>query len=235
MSHELHDQATDQNNTDVGGSDGDKDVNKDTNRDVDKTSDADKKSIAGGDDLPADADKEVEGDKDTDPDKKDGDDKDKIADGAPEAYEQFKLPEGMKMDEAVLGSFSDLAKTDNLTQEQAQKYIDLVSEMPDKIMAEQQKVWSDQREKWVDELKSDSDLGGKNFVETAERARRALRTFGNPELINFMNVTGFGDNADLVRMFVKIDKATGEGKSVDGDPKNVSEVPLANRLYPDNK
>jgi len=138
-------------------------------------------------------------------------------------YTDFTMPEGQKMDDSVLGEFRGLAKDMGLTQENAQKLVDLGFKLAgsntEALQGSQQETWTKQRETWVNELKNDKEFGGENFNANIEQAKLALRRFGDDSIRGFLESTGFGDHAGLVKMFAKIARETGEMATVDGVPR----------------
>jgi hypothetical protein len=137
--------------------------------------------------------------------------------GAPETYTSFTLPEGVVIEPAMLSKITAEMKAANLTQEQAQKFIDLSTENSKSIIETQAREWKSIRETWVGEIKNDKEYGGQKFGETIERANRALNKFGTPELKTFLANSGYGDSPELIKLLAKVDKAVGEDKSVDGN------------------
>jgi hypothetical protein len=152
--------------------------------------------------------------------------------GAPEAYTDFTMEEGAALNETVLGDFKETAKDLGLSQEGAQKLVDLGMKLTEQNAAAQQESWDKTRDGWVEQIKSDTEYGGDKFDATLERANRALRQYGSEGLIQFLGDTGYGDNPELIKMFAKIDTATGEDKSIDGSPANTDGRSLADVMYP---
>ncbi len=140
------------------------------------------------------------------------------------------------MPEQTTAKFSEIAKSLGLSQENAQKLVDVAAENSKFHADEQAKAWAKQREDWVGSLKSDKEFGGDKFNETVERANRAFKQFASPELTKFLAESGFGDNAELIKMFAKIDSKIGDDKILDGagnikqDNRSAAEI-----LYPTNK
>jgi len=165
---------------------------------------------------------------------KPGDDKGKKpAEGAPEKYETFTAPEGVTLDQEMLGRFTGVAKELNLPQVGAQKLVDLAAEHAKNILAQQQTKWSEIRQEWVNEIKTDKEFGGEKFNETVVSAKRALSKFGSPKMVEFLESTGYGDNAELIRFLARVDKGTREDKIVDGDPAGGAPKSAADVIYPD--
>jgi hypothetical protein len=151
--------------------------------------------------------------------------------GAPEKYVDFKMPEGFQMEAEILEKFMPIAKELNLTQDAAQKVIDLATEHVKILESKQVDSFMKVREGWVESIKSDKDFGGAKFGETIERAKRALTKFGSREFATLLDDSGYGDNPELIRFLAKVDKAIGEDKTVDGLPSTASSKSAAQVLY----
>ena len=154
--------------------------------------------------------------------------------GAPEQYADFTMPEGYEANPELLQGFSELAKSHNLTQEQAQAFIDLAAKQQQGVQQAQQEYWDGVREQWVQSLKDDAEFGGAKFDETVIRAQRVLKTHGSPELTKFLQDTGYGDNKDLVVMLAKIDKLYGEPLPAEGAPAGKTQKSAAEVMYPNS-
>ena len=154
---------------------------------------------------------------------------------APE-YESFNFPEGMTLSEAVLKDFTALARKSKLTQEEAQKFVDLSTFMTTERLKKEASELEALGQRWREELRTDPDFGGDKEKETVERANRALRRYGSAALIKFLNQTGTGNNPELVKAFARIDKNTGEDSLINGEPpppekkaKSAAEVMFPNQ------
>ena len=144
----------------------------------------------------------------------------------PESYE-LKMPEGIELDKAAAEEFSTIAKELKLDQPTAQKLADIAAKM------QQRQVESHQNlvQSWVEQVKADKDIGGDKLTENLGVARKALETFGSPELRDVLNATGFGNHPEVIRAFYKIGKAISEDKFVKGAPPG-PEADLAKRMFP---
>ncbi len=161
--------------------------------------------------------------------KKEAEDKAK-GENAPEKYEDFKLPEGIEMDQAALDKFLPLAKEVNLTQEQAQKFIDLRAETVQAESKNQWDVWNKTQDTWVTEAKGDSEIGGANFDENVGLAKKTMEAYGNESLKDLIDVTGAGNHKEFIRFLAKIGKDIGEDKlHISGG--NATEQDKAGRIY----
>jgi hypothetical protein len=163
--------------------------------------------------------------------------------GAPEQYEQFTLPEGLAVDEQRLDSFQEWAKEQNFSQEQAQKAVDYMTGEMDGLMQDAMKAQLDAYREtqiaWRDAFEKDPEIGGDKRQETEAAAVRALRTFGNPELVKLLDLydpetnpegMGLGNHPAVIRAFAKMGKLLNEDGNIAGDTDG-SEAPIEDRWY----
>lgn len=124
---------------------------------------------------------------------------------APEKYE-FSAPEGQELDANALAVFEPIAKELGLSQEQAQKLVDIYPQ----IQQQQAEAWSKQVADWGEQVKADKEIGGDKFNASVGAAQRALDQFGNTELREYLNASGLGNHPALVRFCAKVGKAMAE-------------------------
>nr|WP_154927527.1 peptidase [Pantoea agglomerans] len=149
-------------------------------------------------------------------DKKDGD---KKPEGAPEAYE-FKAPEGGELDKEAVAQFEPIARELNLSQEQAQKLVDLYgSKVMPQLMKQQADTWQKQVADWGTAAKEDAEIGGDKFDGNLTRAKQAMDKFATPQLREFLETTGMGNHPELIRVFVKVGAAMSEDSLVTSNEK----------------
>ncbi|WP_257840115.1 peptidase, partial [Salmonella enterica] len=152
--------------------------------------------------------KPADGDKPED--KKPGEDKEQKQEGAPEKYE-FKPAEGQEIDTAALEQFEPIARELNLTNEQAQKMVDLYgTKIMPMVQQKQAEAWQKTTEQWAADVKADKEIGGDNLTSNLSAAQRALAQFGTPKLKEYLEGTGLGNHPELVKAFVKVGKAMSE-------------------------
>lgn len=133
---------------------------------------------------------------------------------APEAYEDFTLPEGMEMDADVLGEFKSLAKELNIPQAKAQKLIDFQTQLATKQAEQYQAAVIKQGQDWAAEVRNDPVLGGENYEKSVESAIKVIQSFGDPALTEFLKSTGLGNNPALFKFCHRISAAISEDKFV---------------------
>ena len=140
-------------------------------------------------------------------------DKDKPA-GAPEAYEDFTLPEGMEMDAEVLGEFKNLAKELNIPQAKAQQLIDFQTQLATKQAEEYQAAVVKQSQEWAASIKNDPEIGGENYEKSVASAIKVIQSFGDPALTELLNQSGLGNHPALFKFCHRISAAISEDKFV---------------------
>lgn len=151
---------------------------------------------------------------------------------APEKY-QFKLPEGGEsFDEQVLSTYSEVAKSLDLSQEAAQTLLDKVAPV---IGAQMSARMAAVHDEWRAATRADPEIGGAKLTESMGHAHRFLQSFASPELREMLSKPGLGDHPEIVRMVVKAGRALSADKFVAGSggvgPSN-SEEAILSKLYP---
>ncbi|MBT9575533.1 MAG: peptidase [Pseudomonas umsongensis] len=143
--------------------------------------------------------------------------------GAPEAYTDFTLPEGMEMDAEVLGEFTGLAKELNISQESAQKLIDLQSKIATQQAEQYQAAVIKQGEQWKEAVKNDPELGGENYDKSVASAVKVIQAFGDDGLRDLLNNSGLGNHPALFKFCHRVSQAISEDKFV--IPGNQQQAP----------
>lgn len=145
----------------------------------------------------------------------------------PESYD-LKMPEGVELDKAAADEFTAIAKELKLDQATAQKLADVAAKQAQRQAEGHAKLV----ESWVEQVKTDKDIGGDKLNENLAVARKALESFGTPELKDVLNSTGFGNHPEVIRAFYKIGKAISEDRFVAGSPKSGASNDPAKKLFP---
>jgi hypothetical protein len=151
---------------------------------------------------------------------------------APEVYE-FKAQEGREFDPEVIKSFSEIAKELDLPQDAAQKVLDKVAP---KILERQMQALETVRNEWAESARTDKEFGGDKLNDNLVVAKKALDSFGSPELRKLLNESGLGNHPEMIRMMYRAGKAISEDRFVGGTrggqksgPKGFND--LASALY----
>lgn len=148
--------------------------------------------------------------------------------GAPEQYE-FKAVEGAEISTEVMGKFSEVAKELNLPQDAAQKILDKMAPV---MAARQVEAIEVAKTQWADTARSDKEFGGDKLAENLSVAKKALDTFGSPELRSLLNESGLGNHPEIIRAFYRAGKAISEDGFVPGGRASGAPTDPAKRLFP---
>jgi len=144
----------------------------------------------------------------------------------PESYE-FTMPDGVALAKTAADEFTALAKELKLDQASAQKVADVGAKMAQRqVEAHAQLV-----ESWVESVKTDKEIGGDKLAENLAIARKAIDTFGTPELKDVLNATGFGNHPAVIKAFYKAGMAISSDRFVSGSPKG-PENDMAKKMFP---
>ena len=130
--------------------------------------------------------------------------------GAPETYEAFTVPEGTTLDAAAVEAFTTEARELNLTQDQAQKLVDLHAQQAQGWLQGLYDAHARQRADWVAAAKADSEIGGTDHTDKVAVAKDALARFGTPELSQALEESGLGSHPEVVRFFHRVGKAVAD-------------------------
>lgn len=141
----------------------------------------------------------------------------------------LKTPENSDLTQAEIDEVLNLAKENNLTQEQAQKIVDARASSISGYVSRTMEKHKEQVAAWADSVKSDKELGGENYKKTIELSRRAIDKYASPALKKALDESGYGNHPELVRVFKRFGETISDSKMVHGSksaatPKFAHEV-----------
>lgn len=160
----------------------------------------------------------------------------KPAEGAPEKYEDFKLPEGIELKGEQLEQATKLFKDLNLPQAAAQSLVDYHTTQLKAAATAGTETMNTMRSDWQAAVKADPEIGSKLPVVKAE-VSRALDSLNNPALVTefkaAMDLTGVGDNPAFIKAFYKMAQMVNEGRPVSGKgPSPLGQSPSGTQPKP---
>ena len=153
----------------------------------------------------------------------------------PDTYADFSLPEGMPLDEALLTEATPLFKELGLTQEQAQKLVDLQAKQVQAGSQSQVGAFNQLMDDWREKSMNDSEFGGDKFDESIAVARSAIDKFGTPELKQLLEEHGVGNHPEVIRLMVKVGKLTAEDVPGTSGAQSTPEQDRVSQLYPNDR
>jgi hypothetical protein len=146
---------------------------------------------------------------------------------APEQYADFNMPEGYAMQGELGDEFKSVAKELGLTQEQAQKLVDLDVKRANAQAASVHKATAE----WLAAAQTDKEFGGDALTENVAIAKKAIDAFGTDALKDLLQQTGLGNHPEMIRAFYRAGKAISEDRFVGGS-KSSGQPSTAQRMYP---
>ncbi len=167
--------------------------------------------------------------------------------GAPEAYEPFTLPDGMDMNapdvQEAMSEAEGVFKELGLTQEQAQKLIDLHTKHWIGGAVEDEENFNSQLQaqidNWGEQTKRDPEFGGSRLNQAKVYVNRAISKLGGKSLLNALTKeTGVINHPAVWRAFARMgrdyfteDKFVRNSRT--GRAGDNSPIGMARRVYPD--
>ena len=133
-------------------------------------------------------------------------------------YGEFKLPEGVAADADSLKPATELFAETGLSQEQAQKFIDLAMARESAAAQRGVQAFVDLQNQWVSEIKADPDIGGDRLKTSLASAARAIDRLNVPGLREALNFTGAGNHPAVVKAFVRLGQMISEDRYRPGSP-----------------
>lgn len=135
--------------------------------------------------------------------------------GAPEKHEDFKMPEGTELDAEVGAAFQGVAKELNLSQEQAQGFLDKMAPVLQKRSADRIAAISNE---WMEQSKADKEFGGQKLMQSLSDIARLRDTFArnadgsiDADIQEFLS-SPMGNHPGALRLLSRIGRAFGEAK-----------------------
>lgn len=169
---------------------------------------------------------EAEGEQSSDEEKKGEETKEA---GAPENYELI-LPKKTQLQSEDIDRIAAYARERGLSNEQAQEIVKIEHDAIEKfVTVEADRLRDLSQKEWVNQTKNDKEIGGEAYGKNIEMAKRVVTKFADEKLINELDVTGFGNHPELVRMLVRIGKQMAEdslvvSKAQQGPKKSMEEL-----------
>lgn len=141
--------------------------------------------------------------------------------GAPEKYSDFKAPEGYEVDAEAIAKATPIFKELGLSQDQAQKLVDLYADASLKASQAPYEMYETMRNDWRDKVIKDPAIGDGTGLKPEVKATlgRAIDSLPADVARDFraaMDLTGAGDNPAFIKAFYNLAQRMGEGTTVRG-------------------
>jgi hypothetical protein len=149
----------------------------------------------------------------------------------PEKY-NLKLPEGSLLEPSHLERIAAEAKQRGLSEHDAQKLLERDHQAYAGFVESQQKALATQVTAWSEAAQKDTEIGGEAFAQNAELAKRVVSRFATEQFRKDLEVTGFGNHPELVRVFARIGKAMSDDQLVlPGSQGNTAKKSIEDVFY----
>lgn len=153
-------------------------------------------------------------------------------------FEEYELNlfEGSNLTEEDLNEIAAEASRLNLSKEDAEKLLQLKDSAYKKAVAQKEQEYAAKIEKARKEIENDPEFVGDKKEESFASISRAVKQFGDPELIALLNTPEVGNNLVIAKFLKRIGDAIAPdslpGKGVATAPANKSSEALQN-WYPE--
>lgn len=138
---------------------------------------------------------------------------------APE-YDDFNLPEGFEaLDETLLAEAAPLFKENGLSQEEAQKFVDLYANAIKQQNEASLQAFTELNNKNKEAIENHPEFGGDKLEESSVDCARAIDVVMGDKAKEFrdlVNQTGLGNHPLMFELLTKVGKSINEDGIVDG-------------------
>jgi hypothetical protein len=117
---------------------------------------------------------------------------------------QLKMPDGVQLDQELLGEATPVLREIGLTNEQANKLVPLVGRVQERLFQQQHDEFGAMKADWAKQVKADPNIGGKNWPETERLCAIAMNAGGAPkgsEFRELLDESGLGNHPAVIRLF----------------------------------
>lgn len=146
----------------------------------------------------------------------------------PEKYD-FETDDDSPLSDAALDKIAQYAKEQGLSQEAAQKLVDIQEDNMKQLKEAQVEELKTAAEGWKSAAEADKEIGGDEFGKNCELAKRVVDRFGTEDFKQTLNETGLGNHPELLRFVSRIGREVSEDTLVLPGSQNTK----AERTYED--
>jgi hypothetical protein len=147
-------------------------------------------------------------------------------------YSDFTLPENMEMNEEVLNNLKGFAKEKGLSQDDAQKIVDMGAGLVEQTNKAIEDNANEIYNTWQDELKADKEVGGDKLPENVGVVLKALEKLDpEGEVRGLLQDSRLIDNPKFFKTILKMSKAFVSDSLIKGDATNLGEGMTAQKIY----
>ncbi|AIY40182.1 Phage-associated protease [Collimonas arenae] len=152
----------------------------------------------------------------------------------PVEYKDFALPEGIHVQPDRMNAFKEEAAKSGLSQDVAQKFVDMYAENFKQLSEAPMRAWTELQNKWQAEVKADPEIGGANLDKNLATIKSGLSNLlgeGASKFYEALNLTGAGNNPEIIRGLLKAAAPHAPASPVEGRPGGSSKS-AGSIMYP---
>ena len=116
----------------------------------------------------------------------------------------ISIPDGVEVNQESLTEFKDAAQVLGLKSDGAQKLYDLYLKERVMSLEAEEKEFKEQQQKWIQDVKSDEEIGGADYLAKAKNANAALHRLASKGFMELVSNLGINNHPELVRLGHKI-------------------------------
>jgi hypothetical protein len=119
----------------------------------------------------------------------------------PDIQYTLALPQDAVLESSAIERITAFAKANHLSPDAAQQALNHANAEVVAYRDQQTDAWRTlTRETWVNEVKRDPEIGGEKYTGAVTGTKRFLAEFGDEEIRQFLDDTGFGNNKFVIRL-----------------------------------
>lgn len=150
----------------------------------------------------------------------------------PFKVEEIKLPEGMQIDAPIAEKFVGVVNKFGLGRDAVAELTALQAEAMKNVSEAGSKLYADMQETWRNEAKADTVIGGEKLAPVLGNVAKVVDRYGTPALRGVFDLTGAGNNLEVIKFINNIYSDLGEAHFVPSDTPSTGSKDQASILYP---
>lgn len=150
----------------------------------------------------------------------------------PFKLEEIKVPEGMVIDETVTKPFVELINKYGISREASAELVNLQASVMKTASEKGSADWNTLQETWKAQITADTSIGGEKLAPALGLISKAIDKFGSPETRLAFDLTGAGNNPDIIKFMHKMASNFSEGTFAPAGVPAAKPVDAASIMFP---
>lgn len=143
----------------------------------------------------------------------------------------LEKPENSLLSEADMERIESYSKDQGLSKEAAEMLVEQNNSAIESFQKRTVETHREMVDTWAKQCATDKEIGGDNYAESVELAKRAVDRWGTEEFKKNLSDSGYGNHPEVVRAFARIGKAMADDTFVKAGPATVQKS-VADIFYP---